>query len=213
MPDLGSKYIATSSNPGQYSNTTTIDRTTNATIQRAGIEVQLESAGDTVEFNYTGDFRSPGATLSFSGNWRNVSPPSKTPATTLSISNFVAHCHDGTYTIASQTNINSQAVARATYIFEPLRPCNRRSSTKICTDRKNYGVSLEQIDFSDAGEDDEHTHPLQTPALSESKSGSIPAVNLSSSSIVTTVKVRTRQLSKIDDIAPKFIICEYLIKY
>lgn len=213
LPDLGSKYIATSANPGQYSNTTTVDPVTNASIQRAGIEVNLESAGDSVEFTYSGNFRSPGATLAFTGRWNLVSPPSKTPSTTLSISNFSAHAHNATYTIASQTNLNSQAIARAAYIYEPLRPCNRRSASKRCTSQSNYGVSLEQVDLGETGNDRGHNHPLSNPAVSETKSGNIPPVLLSASPIVTTVNVRTRSLSKIDDIAPKFIICEYLIKF
>ena len=40
LPDLGSKYITTASNPGVYSNDTTINPTTQLTVQRAGIAVE-----------------------------------------------------------------------------------------------------------------------------------------------------------------------------
>lgn len=213
LPDLGSKYIAASSNPGQYLNTTTIDAGTNTVIQRAGIEVSLEGNGDEIEFNYTGNFRSPGvSSVSITGNWRVVSPPSRTPPTTLSISNFVAHAHDGTYTIASQTNLNSNALGRAAFVFRPF-VCLRNASNKRCEGQANFGVSLESIDFSDFGEDEDHIHPLGSVTLSQNPRASIPAVDISASSITTTVKMRTRTLSKIDSVAPKFIICEYLIKY
>lgn len=213
LPDLGSKYIAASSNPGQYLNTTTVDTDTNTTVQRAGVEVSLEGNGDEIEFTYTGNFRSPGvSSLTISGNWRVVSPPSRTPATTLGISNFVAHAHDGTYTIANQTNLNSNALARAAFVFVPF-VCLQNSNGKRCTSQSNYGVQLENIDFSDFGEDEDHDHPLGGVTLSQSQSASIPAVDISASGITTTVKMRTNTLSKIDSVAPKFIICEYLIKY
>jgi len=70
------------------------------------------------------------------------------------------------------------------------------------------------LSFEDAGEDSDHAHPLGTPTLSvQGPTGTIPSVTLSASGITTTVNVRVREISKMDDIAPKFIIAEYLIKF
>jgi hypothetical protein len=54
LPDLGSKYIAGASNPGVYSNDTTFNPRTNTTVDRAGIEVEISSQGQSVEFFYDG---------------------------------------------------------------------------------------------------------------------------------------------------------------
>lgn len=214
LPDLGSKYITTSSNPGQYVNDTAVDRSTNAEIQRAGIEVSLDSSGDTVEFSFDGSFSKGATPLTFTGNWRFLSPAGATDPTTLGISNFVAHGHFGTYTIGARVNENNDALRFATwnecqFCIPPCTP-----SGDFCGDNLNVGVRMLSINFADSGADVEHQHELGVPTLSVSgPTGSIPAVTLSASSLTTTVNVRTREIYKMDDIAPKFILCEYLIKF
>lgn len=211
LPDLGSKYITTSSNPGQYSNDTTVDKSTNTTIQRAGIAVTLESTGDTVEFAYDGSFSAPAVTLTFSGSWRVASPPSRTAATSVPISGFVAHGHYGTYSIGARVNQNNQALQFATWQYS-FPTCLR--SGNFCTGSLNPGVEHLSISFDEAGTDNDHSHQLATPVLTYNlPTGSIPALTLSASSITTTVNIRTREVYKMDDIAPKFILCEYLIKF
>ena len=209
LPDLGSKYITASSNPGQYVNSTTKDANNNI-IDRAGVAVTLESASETVEFGSTGEFSAPAVTLSFTGQWRFTSPPTRTPETTLSIGNFVSHGHLGTYTIGKVVNQNNQA----------LRRC-RWNGGYYCTQRGTFaegdrqaGVQHVAISYEDAGEDTAHDHQLGTPTVFASgPTSTIPAVTLPSSSLVTTVNMRTRDLAKMDDITPKFVITEYLIKF
>lgn len=210
LPDLGSKYITSSSNPGQYLNDTTVDRATNVTLQRAGIAVQLESGGDTVEFSYTGNFRAPAVTLTFSGSWRVVSPPSSTDETTLGISNFVAHGHNGTFTIGRRVNQNNRALRFATWTGGFF--CT--ASGDFAQGNLNVGVQHVVQTFADSGEDLPHSHQVGPPTLTvNGPTGSIPEVTLSSSSITTLVNIRTSEIYKMDDITPKFILCEYLIKF
>jgi len=216
LPDLGSKYITASSNPGLYSNNTIIDPENNLTINRAGIAVNLESNGDSVEFSYDGNFSLSAFTLSFSGSWRLISPPSRTTGTTLNIGNFTGHGHLGSYTIGARVNQNNQALRSASYVYRVCcPPCYQRGSR--CTGSSNVGVQHVGLSFEDAGEDVAHTHNIPTPTLSVSgPTGSIPAApanGLSASSITTTVNMRTADTFKMDDVAPKFILCEYLIKF
>lgn len=209
LPDLGSKFITASSNPGQYINSTTKDSDGNV-VARAGVAVTLDSASDSVEFGYTGVFSAPAVVLSFTGQWRFVSPPSRTPETTLSIGNFISHGHQGTYTIGKVVNQNNQA----------LKGC-RWNGGYYCTQRGEFargdrqaGVQHVAISYEDTGEDTAHDHPLGTPSITTSgPTSTIPTVTLPSSSLITTVNMRTRDLTKMDDISPKFIIAEYLIKF
>ena len=116
LPDLGSKYITTASNPGVYSNDSTINPTTQLTVQRAGIAVELSATGETVDFTYEGEFKANGvSSLTFTGVWKAVSPPSKTPETTITINNFIAHGHRGTHTITHSINQNNQGMATASW--------------------------------------------------------------------------------------------------
>lgn len=212
IPDLGSKFITSAANPGGYINDTVQDTTNNLTLQRAGIATLLQSGGTSIEFSYTGDFKAPKVTLSFSGSWKYISPKSSTNETTLGISNFVAHGHLGSYTIASQINRNAKALKQGKYNYNFWAPCWK--SDTVCTPNGNAGVKLLAISYEEAGEDVSHKHNLPTPTLSASgPSGSIPEVTMSAGSIITTVNIKTKEIFKMDDIAPKFILCEYLIKF
>ena len=209
LPDLGSKYITASSNPGQYINSTTKDADNNL-IDRAGVAVTLDSASEEVEFGYTGVFSAPAVTLDFTGQWRFKSPPSRSPETTLSIGNFVAHGHMGNYTIGKVVNQNNQALKNCRWNGGYY--CGK--SGKFNYGDRNAGVQHVAISYEDAGEDTAHDHPLGTPSVFTSgPTSTIPAVTLPSSSLITTVNMRTRDLAKMDDISPRFIIAEYLIKF
>lgn len=213
LPDLGSKYITASSNPGSYNNDTTTDENNNP-IQRAGIGVTLTSSGNTVEFGYTGDFLAPAFTLSFTGQWRFISPPSRTPSATTTIGNFIAHGHLGDFAIGARVNQNNRALRSCGWAGRTLIPLCAQPARTFITGDVNVGVQHVFLSFEDAGEDSDHAHPLGTPTLSvQGPTGTIPSVTLSASGITTTVNVRVREISKMDDIAPKFIIAEYLIKF
>jgi len=209
IPDLGSKYITASSNPGGYLNDTVTDANNNP-VKRAGVGITLESNGDEVEFGYDGNFSAPAVTLSFTGQWRYIQPPSRSPSTTLTIGNFVAHGHDGDYAIGARVNQNGNALRRCRWLGGYY--CLRRGT--FGEGGGNAGVQHVVISYEDAGEDSSHEHQLGVPTVNPSgPTSTIPAVTLPSSGITTTVKMKTRELFKMDDIAPKFIITEYLIKF
>lgn len=213
LPDLGSKYITSSSNPGSYANDTTTDAN-NKTISRAGIATSLASSGNTVEFSYTGNFLAPSVTLTFTGQWRFLSPPSRTPSTTTSIGNFIAHGHLGNYSIGARVNQNNQALRQCRWLGGVFLLCRQRPGVTFGNGDLNVGVQHVFLSFDDAGQDSDHAHPLGVPALSvQGPTGSIPSVTMPASSITTTVNIRTREITKMDDITPKFIIAEYLIKF
>ena len=216
IPDFGSKYISTASNPGIYANDVTTNPTTNLEVQRAGIAVQLLSNGDSVDFTYTGDFSAPGvAALNFTGVWKTVSPPSTTPETTITMGNFVAHGHRATHTLTHSINQNNQGMQSGSWAgaFYGGGILCYQPAKVICTADANYGVTFVSLDITESGSESKHTHQLGSVSLSESYSGTIPSTTMTASGLVTTVNIKTKNVFKMDDIAPKFILCEYLIKY
>jgi len=216
LPDLGSKYITTASNPGIYSNDTTLNPTTNLQVQRAGIAVELASNGDEVDFTYTGEFKANGvSSLSFVGVWKTVQPPSKTPEATVTAGNFIAHGHRGTHTITHSINQNNQGMASGSWAgaFYGGGVLCYQPAKVVCTADANFGVTFVSLDITESGTESKHTHQLGSVNLSTSYSGSIPSTTLTASGLTTTVKMKTKNTFKMDDIAPKFILCEYLIKY
>ena len=216
LPDLGSKYITTASNPGVYSNDSTINPTTQLTVQRAGVAVELSATGETVDFTYEGDFKANGVpSLTFTGVWKAVSPPSKTPETTITINNFLAHGHRGTHTITHSINQNNQGMASAAWagaFYGGGVLCYQPAKT-VCTADANYGVTFVALDITESGTESKHAHQLSSVSLSTSYSGSIPSTTMTAAGLTTTVNMKTKNTFKMDDIAPKFILCEYLIKY
>lgn len=215
IPDLGSKYITSSSNSGLYNNDTTVDGNNNP-LPRAGIAVNLSSSGNTVEFGYTGNFRAPAVVLAFTGQWRLLSPPSRTPSASTSNGNFIAHGHHGSYSIGRRINQNKMGLKRCKWQGKVAwwAICVRPVGSTFGEGSTNGGVQHVYLSFDDAGTDSDHAHPLAAPSVStQGPTGTIPSVTMPSSGITTVVNIRTREVFKMDDISPKFIIAEYLIKF
>jgi hypothetical protein len=213
IPDLGSKYISAASNSGEYLNDTTLNPTTNATLQRAGIELNIESPSNQLDFTYTGNFRYPGIpNLSFSGQWRLRSPAGRTSGARAFISDFLAHGHTADITIAHRINVRNDALANVRYGGGGC--CAIGSSTRTCESNGTAGVNFVFNTLSETGDESEHFHIAPPPVVSQTITGSIPSTtSLSASSLITTVTINTGTTFKDDNQAPRFIICEYLIKF
>jgi hypothetical protein len=226
IPDLGSKYISASSNSGQYSNNTSLNPTTNVSVQRAGVELSIESPSNELEFTYTGSFSHPGiSSLSFSGRWRIVSPSGRTPSTQTFISDFLAHGHTAGVTIGPRINVRNDALGNVRYSGEGGGGlfngafgdcCGTKSSVLNCESNGNAGVAFVFNTLTESGDESSHFHLAPPPIIRESSVpfGSIPSTTqLGASSLTTTVKINKGNTFKDDNLSPRFIICEYLIKF
>jgi hypothetical protein len=223
IPDLGSKYISAASNSGEYSSDTTLNVTTNALVQRAGVELSIESPSDELEFTYTGNFSHPGvSSLSFSGGWRITSPPGRTSSTQTFISDFLAHGHTADITIGHRINIRNDALGSVRYsgsgstgLFDG-NCCATDKDTFNCESNGNAGVNFVFNTLTETGDNSSHFHLAPPPIIRNSSVpfGSIPSTTqLSASSLTTTIKINKGNTFNDDNLAPRFIICEYLIKF
>jgi hypothetical protein len=221
IPDLGSKYISAASNSGEYSNDTTLNPITNAVLQRAGIELNIESPSNQLDFTYTGNFRHSGVpSLSFSGQWRVISPAGRTPGARTFISDFLAHGHTADVTINPRINTRNDALESVRYggsrgsglLGGPC--CAIGNNNRTCEPNGNAGVTFVFNTLAETGSEAEHFHISPPPVVSQTISGSIPpTTSLSASSLTTTVIINKGTSFKDDNQAPRFIICEYLIKF
>jgi hypothetical protein len=218
LPDLGSKYITANSTSGGYANTTSVNTATNLTVDRAGVEVTLESQGSSVDFFYSGNFNLPGRNITLTGNVVPVAPPSSTSETSPTIGEFLGHGHNSTMKIARRINTRNEAVSSVSIrrrggilgLF-----CGDAGRT-ICRADADFGLEHKSIILEEEGSDTatKHKHFGVFPVKnSETKSASTKDVLISASPLTTTVNINTASVIKMDDIAPKFILCEYLIKY
>jgi hypothetical protein len=219
LPDLGSKYITGSSTSGTYQNTTTVNQTTGAEIDRAGVEVEITSQGPSVEFNYTGDFRVPGRTINLTGQMSISSPPTSTDQSTVAIGQTLAHGHNSSFRISRRINYRTDALRLARFrrsngFFGYL--CRRGANDTRCVGSDQFGLAHKVVSALEEGTDSgtNHRHFGVFPVKnSETKSASTRDVLISAGPLTTTVNINTANTAKMDDIAPKFILCEYLIKY
>lgn len=209
LPDLGSKYIVGSQSAGLYSNT----ETSVEGRERAGIGVEIFSASDSIEFFYNGNFRVPGRNLIVTGNVIAVSPTIKTDETFLSPRNYLPHGHTTTFSVSDRINTSCGAVRDATWRRNFI--CGITGRT-LCTDQTNFGVGFNQVELEETGTESGATHRhygllpriIQQSATADAAESLIP-----SGTLVTTVNIRTNEQIKMDEFAPKYILCEYLIKY
>lgn len=213
LPDLGSKYIVANATGGVYSNIDVTNPGTNATAQKAGIGITLEAQSNSVTFAYDGEFKVPGRNIVVNGNIQQKSPPSATPDDTLSISQFLAHGHNTTFKISQRINYRYDGMS---YYQWKKNNYYCGQNGQGCQANANFGIAHKAITLTEEGSatGTKHKHYGVTPIKTgESKSASVAEITMSAAPITTTVVVNTANTYKADEIAPKFILCEYLIKF
>lgn len=214
LPDLGSKYISAAANSGTYNNLTVPTTTANAaTVYRAGITVVLSKVSDEIIFTYNGKFDLPAHNLTLTGNW-TATGASQTGTTSVGEGQILAHGHFANF---AQLNNASNADCNTGGWQYQYRYWN------ACYNSNSFGSQCGPVQLQPVGNlanevgstnGTKHSHSGAAIKInSQSKSGSMSAIQIDSSSLVTTVKLNQGTTTKIDAISPMFILCEYLIKY
>lgn len=213
LPDLGSKYVVANATSGTYSNIEITNPSSNTPAQKAGVGVTLDAQGTSVTFPYSGDFKVPGRNITVNGNVTQKSPPSATPDDTLSISQFLAHGHNVTFKISRKINYRNDGMS---YYQWKKNNYYCGQNGQGCQADANFGLAHKAITLTEEGSatGTKHKHYGITPQKTgESKSASVAEILMSAGPVTTTVVVNTANTYKMDSIAPKFILCEYLIKF
>jgi hypothetical protein len=211
LPDLGSKYISAGSSPGSYDNMFVEGVTTTTPIYRAGVEVSLDSVGNEITFTYSGNFTIPQHQVNLSGQW-TVRSPSSTGRTVVNEGQVLTHGHYATFA-QLQNGVSGQCGGRwrwRTVIYY----CRQRG---IVANSPGF-IRLQPIGIAadEAGSESgtNHSHNNANFVITnQTKRGIMDQTSFPASSIQTTVRLNTSSTTKIDSIAPKFILCEYLIKH
>lgn len=212
LPDLGSKYITASSTPGGYLNTTTINPVTNAEVFRAGVEVSLSSTtvNNQVLFSYQGDFEIPETNVPISGSILTTAN-SSTPSASVFETQILAHGH--------MSNISTgRSIAQATMFVKQVPRIWTYCNTAYTIGGENIPSGIEWIsgavDSFGSTTATTHTHAGVFPnTTSLSKEARMLRTKIAADSLQTSVRLNTDTTFKLDYIAPKFILCEYLIKF
>lgn len=209
LPDLGSKYIIGGTSPGLYLNT----ETSTDGVDRAGISAEIFASGDSIDFFYNGNFRIPSRVLTVTGNIIALSPPVKTDETFLTGGNFMPHGHYTTFSVCDRVNTNNTALTGA--VWRRVFICGR-TNRRECQTYSNFGVRFNFVELEETGTESgsTHRHYGMLPTINEgTPTATASEVLIPSGTLITNVKIRTNEQVKMDEFAPKYILCEYLIKY
>lgn len=218
LPDLGSKYISAGTTPGEYNNLVLSD---DETVSKAGIEVSLTSSGGEVTFSYDGDFSIPAHNLNVFGSWTSTGS-TITSSNGVSEGQILAHGH-----YANVTQVHNANQPDCGYAWKFIKCwgggfaglgkwCNCNSNAtevkaQFVADVGPLGLEVESVGSATSTN---HYHSNANATITgQSASGSMAAATFTATPLTTTVKLNTASTIKIDAISPKFMLCEYLIKY
>lgn len=209
LPDLGSKYIRSSTSSGQYLNVTLEQ---DPTISKVGTEVEVISlVGDSTEISYSGYFEVLGQNgLTFIGTPIFESDTGFTLTDSLNEENFQAHGHYADVGVFTYLGKWSDNVFIEGYA---------RGGNEAQTEGSNNLVQIESPE--QASTTVSHNHKINLPGSTELKGNNtlnysfsnvdgqlqFPADGLRSEIIITT-----SNLKKLDDVISPYILVEYLIK-
>ena len=209
LPDLGSKYIRSSTSSGQYLNVTLEQ---DPTISKVGTEVEVISlVGDSTEISYSGYFEVLGQNgLTFIGTPIFESDTGFTLTDSLNEENFQAHGHYADVGVFTYLGKWSDNVFIEGYA---------RGGNEAQTEGSNNLVQIESPE--QASTTVSHNHKINLPGSTELKGNNtlnysfsnvdgqlqFPADGLRSEIIITTSNVK-----KLDDVISPYILVEYLIK-
>lgn len=218
LPDMGSKYITASSTPGGYLNQLVLNPQTNTEVLRAGVGVSLSSSAQNgvVTFSYVqgSEFVLPETPIPINGSIP-VTSSSSTPKSPVFENNILAHGHNTSCAtgqlIASNSGFYSQG-------YNPYYCSGGRTQGVGGTGGAGVTTGLEWSTFqttsSGSTTGTEHSHSGVFPRVENRNITSrMFRTTIPADSLVTTVRLNTDTTFKLDYIAPKFILCEYLIKF
>jgi len=213
LPDLGSKYITSSSVPGSYLNATTTNTATNTEVARAGIAVDLQSnasSSNQISFSYNGDFVFTQHEIPVNGQIR-ITGPSSTSRRSVSEGEIMGHGHGSTLAtgrIASGFQCFVSQTAPKTLLCNNPSP---QGGARVPTGRE---WATWQLDTTGSDELTNHSHSGLFPNITSSTSTAfLNRAQIPSSGITTTVTFNKFNRFSIDRVSGKFILCEYLIKF
>lgn len=198
LPDLGSKYVKSSTASGTYQNLLILNPITGEFTTRSGLAVEIElNQGEELETPYSGTFTVPNTEIEFSDNQNFATTlPGNIPDATVQFDNLLAHGH-----------LSNAAVVRRNEDSENVATWSGDLKTGYTV---NQEITQSSVEGSEEGT--EHNHSLERSSISKNLSSNIDTFSLPADQIITTTRINSSNTYKMDDLNHKYILVEYLIK-
>lgn len=200
LPDLGSKYIRAYPTSGVYEYDTITNPINSSVVPKVGIGVDLTlNSGTSLSVNYSGNISVPSVTVPISSTYNfgtNLAYLTGTGAPDYT--SFLPHGH---YTNLVSRSSNSEVANCSSSDVSP-------TLTQTSVDVVDGAPTSIGGDFTGV----QHVHGITRSTVSRSNTSNNYAVSVLPDNITTTVNISVQGTFKMDDIQPKFILVEYLIK-
>ena len=200
LPDLGSKYIKAFPASGGYEFDTIVNPVSENVVQKVGIEVDLTlNQGKVIEVNYQGLLSVPNNTVPISNNVNfgtNLASLSGNGAP-----DYTGYLPHGHYTNFVVRAYNDQTVN-----------CSVSDASPELTQTNVDIVTGAITALAGSTESVTHIHNLPRSSISRSNTSNNITKAVEPQNLSTTINMNVDSTFKMDDIQPKFILVEYLIK-
>jgi hypothetical protein len=201
LPDLGSKYILAQRASGSYDNLTVTNPTTNTDVFKVGVSTNLSlNRGTSLETTYSGSFNIPSVTVDFPAAQNfGTTVPGTIEDDLFSDNQMLPHGHH------SNTVINNGPQEAVRVSVSDISPEFQATDSSVTTDFTSVGGTEVGVT---------HGHSLDRVAPSRNAlSSNTIATTLLADTLVTTTNLSVSNTFKMDDLQPRFILVEFLIKY
>ena len=209
LPDLGAKSILASNASGVYTGDTVDDNNTTpkTIVPKVGIGAEVTlNQGTTLNINYSGQFTTPQWDIPFlsNQNWgTNMGVVFDNQVT--QDSGFLMHSHFSNLPVYAYSNTQDWSMNISVSDASPEYPGINSTGiigqvTPIAgsqTDSKHQHTVQRSFPVRDNNNFDAHINPWDSDGFN----------------VVTEVKLQEKNTIKMDDIAPKYIIVEFFIKF
>ncbi len=206
LPDLGSKYVRSSTASGEYLNDTLNQ---NPLIKKVGTEIEIVSLiGSEATISYSGLFQIQGQSgIGFNGRSILELQSPTTLNDQLSEENFQAHGHNADTAVMTYTGRWTDNFFVADF--------GARGGNAAQTEAQNDYVLLPSPEGASTLVS--HNHDINLPTSSELRANNTQTMffdtfNIPADGLTSTVTVTTEDTIKLDDITSPYYLVEYIIK-
>lgn len=204
LPDLGSKYVRASSASGVYAGTTVANPVNDVDQVKVGIGTDITlNRGTTFDINYSGNLTIPQFEIDYLNN-QNFSTTLGVVLDEVSVNDtsYLTHSHFSVlpgWMYDNNENYSAEmSISDISPTLSALNTVDIIGQVTVVTGEQENAV---------------HQHVLEREFPNRETEALIPNTSVDGFAISTEVTLREQGTIKMDDLAPSFILVEYLIKF
>jgi hypothetical protein len=206
LPDLGSKYIQANSSSGVYTGDTILSPN-DVVTQKVGIGVDINlNLGNQINMPYTGEFSIPTQTIPFLSN-QNF-------GTTLGVVTDEVNVNDSSYLMHGHySNLPVYAYENPGENYSVNMSVGGADPSPFLTSINSVAIVGQVTQIAGDQENATHLHVIGRTFPTRSTSSQVNTFVADGFNVVTEVNLTEQNTFKMDDLVPRYILVEYLIKY